>query len=426
MDSQAGWPLPIEKFPPSPTPLGHTRCTNSRQGFSGARRLRATRSRAIIAGTIGGSTSSRDVCRTCQATPAATISSTNTISTWHVPGDTTRHRFSIDQHSTDPTCITLARGTNTSMTTVYKWLTPLGLHTHESLSAQPLILGGRRRSYSPSNGTSAQGTPRAAVWPNCATCLPTLMIMFHITGTCFRQASLHPHDIRSLNDLSRLPITTKRELRAQFPAQVVAANLPPERRRLQKTSGSTGMPFEFYTDHQAQDVWRASRYFFQALAGIKPSDSHIIITSPRPPVWGLREERLRRLLTGSATKYLSVFDFSLSRFMEALHDVSGYYLQGYPSYIARLARELEEQRVRLKSYPKAVFTDSETLTSPEAAQITRGFHCPVFVHYTSFEFQNMALSCPDNPSVMHVNTESILIEVVTEAGTRQPRGSRGA
>ena len=227
---------------------------------------------------------------------------------------------------------------------MYRLLTPLVLRTHEYLSGQRYWSQAQEllslQWHSPRHS-------RTAVWPNCVAYWPTLMIMFR-NRHLFQQSGLHPHDIRSLDDLSQLPITTKRELRAHFPAQVVAANLPPERRRLQKTSGSTGMPFEFYTDRQTQDVWRASRYFFQALAGIRPSDSHLSITSPRPPAWGLREERLRRLLTGSATKYLSVFDLSLPRFMEALHGVSGYYLQGYPSYIARLARELEEQRVQLK------------------------------------------------------------------------------
>jgi phenylacetate-CoA ligase len=90
-----------------------------------------------------------------------------------------------------------------------------------------------------------------------------------------------------------------------------------------------------------------------------------------------------------------------------------------------LARELERQGLRLKIFPRVVLTDSETLTPPEAQQIARLFRCPVAVHYESYEFQSMALSCPDNPRVLHVNSESILLEIVTEDGQPAPVGERG-
>src|SRR5215208_6883083 len=40
----------------------------------------------------------------------------------------------------------------------------------------------------------------------------------------FERAGLQPADIRTTADLARLPITTKADLRASFPARVVADN----------------------------------------------------------------------------------------------------------------------------------------------------------------------------------------------------------
>jgi phenylacetate-CoA ligase len=242
----------------------------------------------------------------------------------------------------------------------------------------------------------------------------------------FQHLGLVPDDVRSFAQFSALPVTSKRDLRAHFPTQAVADNLPPQRRRLAKTSGSSGVPLEFFTDVGARDIRAASLDFFRTLAGIRATDSHIAITSPREhPRTKPLQEHMRRLLTGSSSRYLSVLDVTVASLCTALNGVSSYYLQGYPSYIARLARELERQDLRLRVSHSVVLTDSETLTPPEAQQITQLFRCPVAVHYESYEFQSMALSCPDNPQVLHVNSESILLEIVTEDGQPAPMGERG-
>jgi phenylacetate-CoA ligase len=235
-----------------------------------------------------------------------------------------------------------------------------------------------------------------------------------------------PDDIRSTRQLSLVPVITKRDLRVHFPHQVVADNLPPERRRPATTSGSSGVPFEFFTDAAARDLHAASLDFYRTLAGITPADSPVAITSPRDqPQVQLLQERLRRLLTGSRSSYISIFDATMARLNAVLQHVSSYYLHGYPSYIARLAREIEAYGIRLRNYPKVVITDSETLTPLEAEQIGRAFRCPTVNHYESFEFGSIAQSCPDNSQVLHVNSESVLVEVVGDDGYPISVGGRG-
>src|SRR4029079_12763923 len=63
----------------------------------------------------------------------------------------------------------------------------------------------------------------------------------------FRRAGVEAAGVRSLDDLTRLPITRKADLRPGFPDAVTADNLPASRRFRTETSGSTGLPFELYT-----------------------------------------------------------------------------------------------------------------------------------------------------------------------------------
>jgi hypothetical protein len=109
----------------------------------------------------------------------------------------------------------------------------------------------------------------------------------------------------------------------------VADNLLSECRRLAKTSGSSGVPLEFFTDVGARDVRAASLDLFRILVGISAADSHIAIRSPREhPQAQPLQEHLRRLLTGSSSRNLSVLDMTVASFCAALDGLSSYYLRG--------------------------------------------------------------------------------------------------
>src|SRR5262249_59422821 len=66
----------------------------------------------------------------------------------------------------------------------------------------------------------------------------------------FAQAGLNPRDLRSPVDLARVPISTKSDLRTRYPVDTTADNIPARYRQRMMTSGSTGLPFEFYWDRR--------------------------------------------------------------------------------------------------------------------------------------------------------------------------------
>ena len=97
----------------------------------------------------------------------------------------------------------------------------------------------------------------------------------------FGAAGLDVRAIRTVDDLARVPITTKADLRRRFPDGVSAENLPARRRMRGVTSGSTGQPLEFYLDRAAADTWTGAYLFFLEWAGTAFWHTEIVIASPR-------------------------------------------------------------------------------------------------------------------------------------------------
>ena len=249
----------------------------------------------------------------------------------------------------------------------------------------------------------------------------------------FSAAGLEPSDVRTADDLARLPITTKAELRARFPAEVVAEILPRRRRGLGSTAGSTGFPFRFYTDRAASDAWLGSYLFFREWAGADLGDALVYVPRPAHATRAARlEARLRevarRVLVGERVVHLSDYEPSAAELAQRLRAVppgQRYFIWGFPSFIARIAVELLEQGLELPSYPRVVITYAETLSLINAAAIERAFRCRVVNHYSSWEVLHLAQTCPDQPRLLHVNSERALLRVVRADGRPAEPGEVG-
>ena len=93
----------------------------------------------------------------------------------------------------------------------------------------------------------------------------------------YARYDVHPSDIRCLDDLAKVPVTTKEALRANFPARTVADNLPQSRFVDGATSGSTGSPFRFYTDADSERARHASYLFFLDWTGAALWETRVVI-----------------------------------------------------------------------------------------------------------------------------------------------------
>lgn len=249
----------------------------------------------------------------------------------------------------------------------------------------------------------------------------------------FARAGMRPDDIRTLSDLSRVPVTSKRELREGFPDRTTASNLPRTRRQQMTTSGSTGLPFTFYWDLSTRDMLFGAYLFSLEWAGVALWDTRIAVLIPSsfatntvPPsrlrTWA------RRIVLGEHGLRLpadSLTSGGLRTIVAQIRRGRRYFIRGYPSAIAWLAQQLANDEVTLAAYPAVVITYAESLTDVNAHTIRHVFGCPVVNCYTSWDIPHIAQSCPDNPAVLHIHTDRVIVRIVRPDGHDAGPGEPG-
>jgi phenylacetate-CoA ligase len=249
----------------------------------------------------------------------------------------------------------------------------------------------------------------------------------------FARSGFDPARIRTIRDLAQLPISTKVELRSGFPDRSTAGNIPAGRRQKMMTSGSTGRPFEFYWDRQAAAILGGTYHFWLGWAGTAIWHTRVVIASPSyfynelAPPRPLRQ-LVGRVLMGEHNVSLSSDQLTTEGFRAMVAKVAArgpYFIRAYPRAIAGLAARLAEEGIPLARRPKVVVTFAETVTPANVEAITRVFHCQVVNYFSAWEVPQMAQTCPDNPEVLHVNSERVILRVVRPDGTDAAPGEKG-
>lgn len=239
----------------------------------------------------------------------------------------------------------------------------------------------------------------------------------------FARLQIDPNQIDRLQDLQKLPLLSKSDIRANLQG-LVADNAKGLSRF--NTGGSSGEPLIFYisrrrVSHDVAAKWRATRWW-----GVDIGD-------PEAVVWGspieLAAQDWLRLLRDFLlrSKLIPAFEMStpnLNLFLKRLQSYRPRMVFGYPSALAHIARHAIRKGVRLnKLGTKVVFVTSEALYDYQRKLIEKVFGCPVANGYGGRDSGFIAHECPHGG--MHISAEDIIVEIVDQYGNVQPPGGLG-
>ena len=229
----------------------------------------------------------------------------------------------------------------------------------------------------------------------------------------FRERGLSPSDIKSVDDLVKLPILTKEDIRKNF-SDLISRGFP-KSELIPYKSGGSGDQLMFYISKEQLSWEVAAEYRAYSWAGYKLGDrcfmfwgSPIDLSKYKSMVKRFTKTFERILI---ADTYV-MSDEVLGRLAYSLGKFNPEIVRGYATSIYMMAKYLLEKGVDYVR-PRAVITSAETLLDFRRKTIEEAFGCPVFDFYGSREIGALAAECEEH-SGYHISAENVVIEFVRE------------
>jgi phenylacetate-CoA ligase len=227
-----------------------------------------------------------------------------------------------------------------------------------------------------------------------------------------------------INDFHKLSPLTKEELRENY-VNIISDDFQISQLDLVETSGSTGIPLQFYRDrvvfgYSLASLYRARRWW------------NIDMGSKEAMLWGVP-------ISFKGKIKIKLKDFALNRFREreynlnpdTLHDfymkikkMKPDYIFGYSSMVYEFALYLTEMKLNGNSLNlKAAICTSETIHDYQRSLIENTLGCKVISEYGAAETGIISYECPKG--TYHICDDCVLIEIVDKNNVPLPDGETG-
>lgn len=235
----------------------------------------------------------------------------------------------------------------------------------------------------------------------------------------FKAAGIKPDDIRTINDLPKLPITTKSEIREGFRrGNIFRKGLDLSKCKLAKTSGSSGDPMTIIYDEKAEDFQKAVAVRSFMEAGGHFGDKWVMVTSPQRAAAKKRWFQQFGLLSPI---YLSLFD-SADTHVSMLQKIKPDVIEGYSSSIFLMAKAIQEKGVS-DIKPRVVIGTAEVLSDEVREFINSTFGLKMFDQFGGVEVGRSAWECEEHNGY-HMDVDALAMEFVKNNEHVAP-GERG-
>ena len=230
----------------------------------------------------------------------------------------------------------------------------------------------------------------------------------------FGEIGLEPEDIKTLDDLPRLPILTRQDVRENLP-DLVARNFPRSRLIPSSTGGSTGEPMQFYADGETRWRGEAARERAYFWYGYEMGDKVAYLWGSQSDL-SLQQSFYSRLFNlVLRTIFLDAFNMSenrMGKFAQKLARFKPQTIIAYASAANLFAWYLHDRGIdNVKT--RVAITQAEKLFPEQRQLIEEVLNCEVFDFYGSREVSTIAAECPQHGGY-HISAENIVLEFIKD------------
>jgi phenylacetate-CoA ligase len=237
----------------------------------------------------------------------------------------------------------------------------------------------------------------------------------------FKKRNLLPDDIRTVEDLEKLPYLTKDIIRENF-SELFDKSLIGKRTRLNQTSGSSGEPLRYYLTLDGLSISWAAGYRAWNWGGYELGDKRVMFGSSvlyNLPIQKKIRYFLERNMPFSS---FNLTEDMLAQYVSKIRRFNPKFIRGYPSTLYILSSYLQRHNID-DITPESVFTTAETLFPFQRRLIETVMGCPVSDGYGCRDGGANAMECGSHEGY-HICSEQCYLETI-DSGGRITTGNKG-
>jgi len=227
----------------------------------------------------------------------------------------------------------------------------------------------------------------------------------------FDKLQMTPDDIRTVDDLEKLPILNKAEIKRHGIEKFTSTAIPLKSLIKTSSSGSTGEPLFYYTTKDAYCMNIATNLRGWYWMGFRLGDKFMKLSqNPRSNPIKIIQDKISRNM------YMSTNPLIESNFHHILKSIEKYQpkvLRCYPDPLLLLAR-CKQGNSEFKYKPFAIATTGNTLHPETRNEIEAAFGCKIFDAY-SCEGNSNVSECSTH-DCYHSSEEYGITELLDESG----------
>ena len=242
----------------------------------------------------------------------------------------------------------------------------------------------------------------------------------------FNALGLEPKDIRTRDDLQKLPVLNKQLVRDHFD-ELVADNADLYKSMNGSTGGSTGTPLKFKKDVQTWNMAWASSFRAWEWYGYHLGEKMFTLggnSLVKKTKWFTSKDFFDKVIMRNLKRSSSkVDDAAMQEHYEAFMQYKPVAMRGYASSLVIFARYIEKNKLPLHQL-KLVLTTGEMLMPDYRDTIERVFKCKVYDAYGAGDGGIAAHECLLQHG-LHLSEERCVVEITDKEGNVLPDGQTG-
>jgi phenylacetate-CoA ligase len=236
-----------------------------------------------------------------------------------------------------------------------------------------------------------------------------------------RAAGVRPQDLVTLDDIARLPLLSKDNVRRNLYFGLFADDHRKSQMLKVSTSGSTGEPFITYSDRHQLEVRFATTLRGLEWTGWRFGDRQARLWHQTLGMTKLQALRERVDAAFMRRLFIPAFEIdsdNIEGFIDAVRKYRPVLVDGYAESLNFLATYVREGG-RPGFSPKAIMSSAQALPDNVRETIESGFDTKVYDKYGAREFSGIAYQCGHTQD-HHVVDESYIVELLVDDRPAKP------